>query len=661
MSSNGPGKTGYFGKVLWVDLTSGTVEKQDIPDEYYERYLGGYGLGVRILWDRVKPGCDPLGPDNILGLVPGLFTGTIAPMTGRFLVVGKSPLTGGWGDANCGGYFGPAIKRCGVDGIFFTGTAASPKYLLFDGENAELLDAAEYWGRDAIEVEKALKEKHGRGVQVALIGRAGENLSLISGVVNDRGRLAARSGLGAVMGSKKLKAVVLTGKVKVPLRDSELLKKVTKEYNNRINKKPGFIAKQVPKLAPKLGKIMRLTKMGMSGSASMLLPLYKKYGTTIANALSSESGDSPVKNWGGIGYLDFPQKKARKIGGEVFLKYKKASYGCATCPVRCGALLSVPEVGLEETHRPEYETACMFGTLLLNDDLMTLLEVNELCNAAGIDSISAGSTVGFAIECYEAGILTNEDTGGLELTWGNSKAIKELLEMMIAREGIGDLLADGTKRASEKIGKGSEKFAMHAGGQELPAHDPKYTKSLALTYSVDPTPGRHTKPSTDFAEIGPIEKYVDGLKLPKNRKKDIGAMAESQRLIVGLQSTADSLGYCMFSNLFGRMPIFDILEAVVGWKVDIDWATTTGLRVHNLKLAFSLREGVNPLKVTLPGRAIGDPPFEKGPHKGVTLDLESMKAAFYRVMGWDEVTGLPRDETLEGLDLGFVVGQLPSP
>src|SRR5271157_5759368 len=263
--------------------------------------------------------------------------------------------------------------------------------------------------------------------------------------------------------------------------------------------------------------MLRWVKLPLSGPAKMVLEIYRQYGTSIANSVSSEIGDSPVKNLSGIGYIDFPQEKSRKISGAEFLKYKKRSFGCATCPAQCGSILSAPDIdpNLQETHRPEYETSCMFGTLCLNDDLKSILKLNEMCNRAGIDSISTGSSVAFAIECFENGILTVEDTGGFELHWGDADAIIKLTEMIISRKGLGDILADGTKRAAERIGKGSEKYGIHAGGEELPAHDPRLAPSLALSFTTDPTPGRHTTASINFAEIGPINDYLPGVKVPK--------------------------------------------------------------------------------------------------------------------------------------------------
>ncbi|MFX0043773.1 MAG: aldehyde ferredoxin oxidoreductase family protein, partial [Candidatus Hodarchaeota archaeon] len=451
---------GYFGKVLWIDLSKEKFHEEKLSEDIYRQYLGGYGLACKLIYDNMPSKIDPLGAEAIIGYFPGLLTGTIAPLSGRYMTAGKSPLTGTWGDANSGGYFGPEIKRCGYDGILVKGIFNNPKYIMIiDGEK-EFIDASDLWGLDSVKTEEELKNKHGN-VRIACIGTAGEKLSLISGIVNDKGRIAARCGLGAVMGSKKLKALALQGKEKVQIADKESLLNATKQYNNDMK-------------------------------YSHAITLYRNLGTSGLNVAAGQSGDSPVKNWGGSSIDDFPIEKLENISGEELNKYKQKEYGCFSCAVQCGGILKVPELDIEETHLPEYETCASFGNLLLNEDLLSIIKINDLCNRAGIDTISTGGTVAFAIECFENGILTKEDTDGLELKWGNSQAIIELVKKIINRVGIGDILADGSKRASEKIGKGSEKYTMHSMGQELAMHDAKFFKSLGMSYAFDPTPGRHT-------------------------------------------------------------------------------------------------------------------------------------------------------------------------
>jgi aldehyde:ferredoxin oxidoreductase len=275
-----------------------------------------------------------------------------------------------------------------------------------------------------------------------------------------------------------------------------------------------------------------------------------------------------------------------------------------------------------------------------------------MCNRAGIDSISTGSTISFAIECYENGILTVEDTGGLELRWGDSDSILKLTKLIIAREGIGDLLADGSKRAAEKIGKGSEKYAIHAGGQELGGHDPKHIPSLGLSYSCDPTPGRHTTASINYAEMeGPIKDFLPKAGILKGKKGDLVIMAKNQRILTGIHQVINGLGLCNFSGMFGPFPMVELIEAVVGWKLTTQDILKIGWRIQTMRLAFSLREGINPYKNTLPERSTGEIPAMKGPNSGKRVDYKELNRCYYEEMGWDASTGIPTLESLKKLGL----------
>jgi aldehyde:ferredoxin oxidoreductase len=621
---------GFFGKILWIDLSEDSFKEEVLPEEIYRQYLGGYGLAAKLIYENMPAKADPLGRDALLGFFPGLLTGTVAPFSGRYMVTGKSPLTGTWGDANSGGYFGPEIKRCGYDGILIKGIATVPKYITIIDDEVKILDASEVWGLDAIETENKLKEKHGN-VQLACIGQSSEKLSLISGIVNDKGRIAARSGFGAVMGSKKLKAIVLKGSKKIQLSDEDSLRSHTKDYNNQV-----------------------------AATSGGIVSIFKTYGTTAGNVFSGSSGDTPVKNWAGNSQEDFPTERLNKISAGVIDKYKQKPYGCFACPLRCGAIMKIPELNIEETHRPEYETCAAFGPLLLNDDLMSIFTLNEICNRAGLDTISAGGTVAFAIECYENGLINKDDTDGLELTWGNSAEIIKLVKKMINREGFGDILADGCKIASEKIGKGSEKYAITSLGQELGMHDSKFMSSLALSFAFDPTPGRHTTSSIDMVAMGPIgrNELIEGFILPKDFRKIGNERFEAHRLVNSLAQFSNSLGLCMFSSLVSKYPLMELIKATTGWDILIDELIKIGQRIQTLRQAFTIREGVILAENELPGRAFGDPPFESGPHKGKTIDYKSDYHGFCEKMGWNPKNGYPLKETLTDLNLDFVIKDL---
>jgi len=415
-----------------------------------------------------------------------------------------------------------------------------------------------------------------------------------------------------------------------------------------------FIMNKIPNMA----KMMRKFKVGMAGSPNILRAVYHNYGTAMGNTLSAETGDSPVKNWKGIGMYDFPFSKSKEISINEINKYKISEYGCFSCPVQCGGILNVPELNIKEMHTPEYETCCAFGTLLLNNDLHTLFEINDLCNRAGIDTISLGSTIGFAIECFENGIINQEDTGGLDLNWGNSKEIIKLVKMIIARNGFGDILADGSKIASEKIGKGSEDFSITSLGSEIAMHDPRYTESLAFSYAFDPTPGRHTSASIDFTDVGPIDKFEPRFKLPPKWKKNPDRKAEAQRVCTGFHQILSSSGLCMFSASMGEYPFIDLINSLTGWEMSAEDLITSGIRIQTLRQAFTLREGIDIANNKLPGRVLGIPPDVKGPLKGITVEPEEFYGKYCEKMGWNPNDGYPLEETLKKLDLEFVIKDL---
>jgi len=655
---------GYMGKILWVDLSTGDMKAEEIPEETYKRFLTGYGLGAKLLYDRIPPGADPLGPDNILGLCSGLLTGTGALFAGRFMVVAKSPLTGGWGDANCGGNLSPAIKQAGYDGVFFHGISEKPVYLYLTDEKAELRDAGDIWGKDVVETEAAIREETGdKKAKMATIGPASEKLSLISGIANDNGRYAARSGIGAVMGSKRLKAVVASGRKKIESEDSDRVKALSKEFGKSLNRRDALQKILGSRLVKTAGKITRISPMAMAQGGDLWCQVLKKYGTMGVTSMSAESGDSPVKNWGGAGHLDFPLTKATKISDDSVIKYQDKNYGCFSCPVRCGGIMKIEDGPwpLDETHKPEYETLCSFGTLCLIDDLYAIFKLNDMCNRSGLDTISAGAVVAFTIECYEAGILTKEELDGIEPRWGNAEAAIAILDKVIKREGIGDVLADGVKRAAEKIGKGSEKFAIHAGGQELPMHDPKFDVLQGLAYEVEPTPGRHTISGYVWQELIQLDKYhpdAEKVKpfMSKKKKTSPHGKAHNQSINSNLMQVVNGAGVCLFGLACGpKLPLFEYLNAATGWGFSDKQWFQVGERIETLRHAFNVREGISYKDTRMTGRAIGDPPLEKGPHAGFTMEAETLAREFYEKMGWDFETGKPLKDRLEDLGLDEVV------
>ena len=647
------------GKILKVDLSAGTTAVENIPDEVYESVLSGKGLGAWYLYKNIPAGADPLGPENILGFCSGALTGTGAFMTGRFTVVCKSPLTGGWGDANCGGVFSPAIKQCGYDAIFISGVSEKPVYLYCDNKGAEIRDASEYWGLDAVEAENRLLAENsgGRKPRIAVIGQAGENLSLISGICNEGGRIAGRSGVGAVMGSKKLKAVVLAGSKAMPCADHAAVKALSKQLGSKINKM------WIPK---GMGGGIGLMGIGM-GSSPYVLPLdgsmtaylFREWGTPSNTPLAITSGDGPLKNWGAGPAEVKGLRLALDYNPEKINRIEEAKYHCYSCPLGCGGRLDISGVKYSEyyeTHKPEYETLQAFGPLCVNRDMDSVLYMNELLNRAGMDSISAGNTVAWAIECYENGILTKEQTDGLELTWGSFEAEIELLRKMIDREGFGNDLADGVKRASEKYG--GKEYAMHVGGQEPGMHDTRNDPQLGIHMVAEPAPGKHTigmGVQYNAMSLCDICSWAPPASL--HPKADDLEATETLALISKANACYsmlfDGIGGCYYAEMMGvhMYKAIEYINAAAGWDYDGDHYMEIGERIQTIRQMFNVKHGYEPADVKLPKRMQGEPPLKTGPLKGITLKNDEQVAMHWKAFGWDEKTGHPLPETIEKLGI----------
>ncbi|MGD9302255.1 MAG: aldehyde ferredoxin oxidoreductase N-terminal domain-containing protein, partial [Desulfobacterales bacterium] len=404
---------GYTGKYCIIDLSSKTIEEVEPDDGFYRKFLGGYGLGAAVIMERQAAGVDPLSPAAHLGFCTGLATGSGALFSGRFMVVGKSPLTGGWGDANAGGYLSREIKRSGYDAVFVTGAAQKPVWFSLDGEHIEFKDADTLWGKDIIETETSIREALGdQKVQVASIGKSGEKCSLISGIATDKGRMAARSGLGAVMGSKNLKAIAFRGKQEIPVARPEEVKEINQKFlaEYKRSKLPDRLTVKFMRF---ISQMIAKTGISVPAQASLVREIYRNYGTPGLTVYSAMVGDMPIKNWNGVGIDDYSVESAAKNSDENVIKYQKRKYACQGCPLACGGIIDIRNGRYRGTqgHKPEYETLGAFGGLLLHDDLDAIIELNEMCNRAGIDTISTGAVVAFATECFENGIIDKGDTG----------------------------------------------------------------------------------------------------------------------------------------------------------------------------------------------------------------------------------------------------------
>jgi aldehyde:ferredoxin oxidoreductase len=645
---------GYIGKYCIVNLSNGVSEVVEPEESLYKKFLGGYGFGAAVIMERQKAGIDPLSPQSHFGFCTGLLTGSGALFSGRFMVVGKSPLTGGWGDANAGGFLSKEIKRSGYDAVFFTGAAEKPVWVNISNDKIEIKDAVTLWGKDIIETESAIKKELGDNkVQVACIGESGEERSLISGIATDGGRMAARSGLGAVMGSKNLKAVAFRGKQKIPVARPDIVKEINQRFLTEY-KKSKLSDRLTVRFIDSLSQILARTGISIPVQASTIKEIYRKYGTSGLTLYSAMIGDMPIKNWDGVGYIDYTAQSAKKNSDQNVIKYQKRKYACQSCPLACGGIIDIEKGRYKKTqgHKPEYETLASFGGLLLNDDLDAIIELNEMCNRAGIDTISTGNVVAFAIECFENGLIDEASAGGLKLGWGKPEEIIRLTEMIIRREGLGDILADGVKRAAGKIGRGAEKYAMHAGGQELPMHDSRLDPGFAIAYQCEPTPGRHSISSYQyFGLFGVKDNFPEARRMVKQAK---GKLAKDVRRYTAgsyYVQLVNCAGMCFFGATTSTLPIVNWLNAVTGWDISADDYLKTGERILNLRKAFNVREGIRPEDQKLNDRALGVTPLRKGPLKGSSVDSESLIKEFYQAVGWDSATGGPTPQKMRELEI----------
>ncbi len=650
----------YIGKYAVVDLSSGSTETVQLPDEFYQKFLGGYGLGAAIITERQNAGIDPLSPGAHLGFCSGLLTGTGAPFSGRFMVVGKSPRTGGWGDANCGGHLSREIKRAGFDAVFFTGRAEKPVWVNIRDGNIEIKDAAALWGCDTVETEEKISMELGdKKIRIAAIGVAGEKQSLISGVVTEGGRIAARSGLGAVMGSKNLKAVAFSGNQDIPVAESQAIKELNSKYMTDFKKEPRLMDRISIRFLNAVSKMISKTGIRFPAETGTVRGIFSRWGTCGLTVYSALIGDMPIRNWDGAGYVDYTFEMADRVSGENVIKQQKRKYACQACPLGCGGIIDINSGRFQGTtgHKPEYETMAAFGGLIMHNDLGAIIELNEMCNRAGLDTISFGGTLAFAIECFKNGILDQESTGGLELGWGKSDVILKLAEMIIDREGIGDVLADGVRLASQKIGNGSDAYAVHAGGQELSMHDSRLDPGYAISYQCEATPGRHTIASYQDADLRSGKKIF-----PQARQMEKEAGDKESKKVALHTATSvyaqliNCTGLCLLGVDCLDYPIVDYLNAATGWNLDADDYFKTGRRIQALRKAFNIREGLQPEDSKLHPRGLGRPPQSAGPLKGKTVDIESLEAHYYRNLGYDPATGGPTVQTLQELEIDDLAG-----
>ncbi len=623
---------GYNGRILRVDLSSATIAEESPPEKVYRQYMGGSALSLYFLLKEMKPEVDPLGPENLLVFMSNVLSGLPMPGLSRYTVAALSPLTGGFGEAEAGGFWGPELKMAGFDGVLIHGCSPKPVYLWIKDGKAEIRDASNLWGKDSGVVQAGIREELGdKRIRVVQCGQAGENLVRYACVANDLKHVNGRSGMGAVMGSKKLRAIAVRGSGKISTADPERARELRKEVVNTIPKTP-------------MGNV------------------FKKFGTPVFVMGLENSGILPTRN-----FQEGRFEGAEAISGETMTEtLLESPKGCYSCPILCKRMVKIegkyaanPEYG-----GPEYETLGSLGSLCGIDNLKAICHGNELCNRWGLDTISTGVSIAFAMECTERGILTRNDTDQIDLRFGNADGMLEMIRKIAFRDGFGDMLADGVDRASHKIGKGSEEYAMHIKGMEIPLHDPRGKYAVGLSYALSPTGADHIEAphDTSFANDGVMLDAIKPLGLiepmPATRMgpEKVRQFTHTQQVF----SFFNSLGVCNFSAVpytaYTLPKIAEVVEAVTGWNTSLFEIMELGERAITMARMFNMREGFTREDDYLPGRFFE--PLEEGTSGEKRIKREEFSEAmrlYYEAMGWDSKTAVPTDGRLAFLGLGWLI------
>ncbi|ASA78252.1 aldehyde ferredoxin oxidoreductase family protein [Thermococcus sp. 5-4] len=585
----------YWGKILRVNLTDGTIKEEHFDEEFAKKWLGTRGFGIYFLLKEMDPTADPLSPENKIIYTTGPLTGTTAPTGGRYMVITKSPLTGYIAMANSGGFFGAELKFAGWDAIIVEGASDHPVYLYINDESVELRDASHLWGKTSTETEEALKEEIGdKRIRAALIGPAGENLVKFAAVMNDEHRAAGRGGVGAVMGSKKLKAIVVRGHKRVEVADRAKFTSVVKEKTDKLRNDP------------------------VAGGG---LP---KYGTAVLVNIINQNGLYPTKNFQ---YSQF--EYAEEQSGEAMTaKYLIRNKPCYACPIGCGRVNKLPTLGV--TEGPEYESIWALGAHNGINDLASIIHANHMADEYGMDTISLGGTLATAMELYEKGILKQEDLGeeAPPFRWGNTEVLHYYIEKIAKREGFGDKLAEGGYRLAEMYGH--TEYFMGVKKQELPAYDPRGAEGHGLGYATNNRGGCHIKQYMISPEILGYPYKMD--------PHDIGD--EKVKMVIlfqDLTALIDAAGLCVFTTFgLGADDYRDMINAATGWDFSTEEYLKIGERIWNAERLFNLRAGLDPLKEdTLPKRLLEEP-VRNGPNKGHVVRLHLMLPKYYKFRGWTE-------------------------
>lgn len=620
---------GYNGRILHVNLTTGKFLVEEPDELFYRRYIGGSCIGAYYLLKNMSPGIDPLDEKNIMVFAVSPVTGAAVSGTARHSVTSKSPLTNTIASSEAGGYWAPEFKFTGFDAVVITGKSSKPVYLwIHDGEY-EIRDAQNVWGKITGDAQRIIRQElDDDSVRIAMIGPGGENLVKYACISNELGHFNGRNGMGAVMGSKNLKAIAVRGSRKPQFHDDKKIQQIALEGARRVKQDPGAAA-------------------------------FKELGTSQNFEWHTPIGGVPTRNWTSGTFEDVEKINAHALKNTVL----KKSGSCWACAQSCKRVVEIKDYVDPAYGGPEYESAAMCGSNLGIGDMTKISKINELCSKYTLDTISLGGTIGFAMECYEKGIITSSDTGGLELNFGNAEAAIGLVELIAKREGIGDLLAEGTARVAERWGDKAKELAVHVKGKEFPAHMPQVKASLALSYACLPYGPDHVSSEHDPSIAAePISYKLLGLGI--DRPEDIAVLNyEKSRLFWVTQcdySIIECLSLCQF--IFGHWTIMDLNElvefvnAVTGWNTNLYELMLIGQRRIQMFHAFNLREGITPKDDTLPEKLF-KPLDNNGPSAGRKVDRQDFnksKEMYYKLAGWDTETGKISEERLLELGLEWI-------
>lgn len=598
---------GWVGKILRVDLTKGTIKRENLNMKDAKMYLGARGLGTKIMMDEVDPMVKPFSPDNKLIFMTGPLTGTLAACPGRYEVVTKAPLTGTIGASNSGGHFGPELKFAGYDGIIFEGKSEKPVYLYINDDEVELKSAEHLWGKTVFETTDELLKETVEDAKVACIGPAGEKQVLFATVMNDKHRAAGRSGLGAVMGSKNLKAVVARGSNSVKVAEPKAFLETCKDSRKKLKDHP-------------------VTGEGLAA-----------YGTEVLVNILNQSEALPTRNWRDGGYFE----QADKTSGETLTeKYLVRNKGCFGCSIGCGRITRIqdgPFKGFGEG--PEYEAGWSYGANCGVEDLEAISKANFICNELGLDPITMGATISCAMEMYEKGILTKEELGR-DLPFGDANGIVEFTRMTGMRSGFGDIMAEGSYRMASKLGH--PELSMSVKKQEMPAYDARGVQGMGLEYATSNRGGCHVRGYLTSPEVLGIPEKLDPLITDDK--------AVWLKIFQDLTSVIDSAGICLFTSFAIGLPeISSMIRSAVGWDCTDEKILEIGDRIWNLEKMFNMAAGFTSKDDNLPRRLLEEP-LPSGPAKGKVVELDTMLKEYYEVRGWDK-EGVPTKEKLEELSI----------